>query len=337
MIAMAGGVERLRPHIKTHKTPEIIQLQLAAGITRFKCATVAEAEMTATAGARDILLAYQPIGPKLARLLDLILEFPAVSFSTIADDLSCIERISNSAASRGRRVAVLLDIDCGMQRAGVAPGPKAIELYQALCTAPGLRPAGLHAYDGHIHDADPGARAKRCGEAMAPVLKFRQELIERGWPVPQIVAGGTPTFPMHAQNPEVECSPGTCVLWDHGYAAKLPDLDFLPAATVLTRVASKPGENRLCLDLGHKAIAAENPPPRVYFPQLPEAKAVGHSEEHLVLETDQAGDFRVGDTLFGIPWHICPTVALHSHATVIENGRAAGQWRITARDRRIRV
>jgi D-serine deaminase-like pyridoxal phosphate-dependent protein len=135
----------------------------------------------------------------------------------------------------------------------------------------------------------------------------------------------------------VECSPGTCVFWDAGYASKLRDLEFTPAALVLTRVVSKPGTNRLCLDLGHKAIASEMPHPRVKFLQLEDAQAVMHSEEHLVIETDRSQDFRVGDCLYGVPWHICPTVALHSEAFVIEDGRAVGTWQVAARERRLTV
>jgi D-serine deaminase-like pyridoxal phosphate-dependent protein len=152
-----------------------------------------------------------------------------------------------------------------------------------------------------------------------------------------IVAGGTPTFPIHARRPEVECSPGTCVLWDAGYAASCPDLDFLHAALVLTRVISKPSNSRLCLDLGHKAIAAEKPHPRVQFLNLPDANAVTHSEEHLVIETSRANEFAVGDVLYGVPRHVCPTVALHAEAVVIRNGIAEDKWKIAARDRRLSV
>ena len=160
-----------------------------------------------------------------------------------------------------------------------------------------------------------------CEAAYAPVKALREQLAQAGLGFPTVVAGGTPTFPMHARRGDVECSPGTCVLWDHSYATKLPDLSFQPAALVLTRVVSKPGPNRLCLDLGHKAIASENPPPRVNLLNLADAKAVLHSEEHLVLETPKAGTFKVGDPLLGIPWHICPTVALYGEAVIIKNGK----------------
>jgi D-serine deaminase-like pyridoxal phosphate-dependent protein len=156
-------------------------------------------------------------------------------------------------------------------------------------------------------------------------------------PVPRLVAGGTPTFPIHARRGDVESSPGTCVFWDAGYAFKLPDLPFLPAALVLARVISKPGPNRLCLDLGHKSIAAEMPPPRVQFLNLKDAVPVLHSEEHLVLETPRSNDLNLGDCLYGVPWHICPTVALHAEAVVIENGMSAGRWPVVARDRRLPI
>ena len=110
----------------------------------------------------------------------------------------------------------------------------------------------------------------------------------------------------------------------------LPDLDFLPAVLLLTRIVSKPGENRLCLDLGHKAVASENPPPRVLLLALLETTAVGHSEEHLVLETGRAGGFSVGSRFYGMPWHICPTVALHNEAVVVRNGRPTGDGRSSA-------
>ncbi|MDQ3624097.1 MAG: D-TA family PLP-dependent enzyme, partial [Verrucomicrobiota bacterium] len=155
--------------------------------------------------------------------------------------------------------------------------------------------------------------------------------------VAALVAGGTPTFPFHATQADRECSPGTTVLWDFGYGDAFADLPFSPAAVLLTRVISKPGANRLCLDLGHKAVAAENPHPRVRLLELPDAVAVTHSEEHLVIETPRAGEFAVGDALHGIPRHVCPTVALHSEAVVVRDGAAAETWPIAARARRITV
>ena len=335
MISLAGGPQRLCPHLKTHKLAELVQMQMALGINKFKCATIAEAEMAAGCGALDVLLAYQLVGPKAHRFTQLIKKFPQTTFAAIADDAQAIRELSSVATQDGVRIKILLDIDCGMHRCGVPAGPKAVELYRLIASLPGLEPRGLHVYDGHIEDEDSAVREKNCDAAFAPVMSLRHELSDL--PVPRIVAGGTLTFPIHARRPGVECSPGTCILWDFAYGASYPDLDFLYAALLLTRVVSKPGGNRLCLDLGHKAIGSEKPQPRVQFLNLPDAHPVLHSEEHLVVETGRANEFAVGDVLYGVPKHVCPTVALHSHAVIIQGGAATGRWKITARDRMLSV
>ena len=337
MIRTAGDPARLRPHMKTHKMPEMIALQLAMGIVKFKCATIAEAEMTAAAGARDVLLAYQPVGPHISRFAQLMQKFPAVRFGCLVDDTEAATQISEGAVSSGVTFEAWLDVDCGHHRTGVPPGPRAVEIYRQTCTLPGLRAGGLHAYDGHLHDSDPALREKQCEEGFASVLMLWDELLVAGLPVPRVVAGGTPTFPFHAKRPGVECSPGTLVLWDAGYSTKLPDMDYLHAAVLLTRVVSKPQPGQLCLDLGHKSVASEMPHPRVIFPELPDARAVMHSEEHLVLETAEAARFKVGDVLYGIPWHVCPTVALHSEVFVVNAGKSEAQWSVAARARRLTI
>lgn len=339
MLSIAGSPARLRPHIKTHKMRQLVVMQLALGITKFKCATIAEAEMAAGAGAVEVQLAYQPVGPNVGRIAELVMRFPQTRFSVVADDELAIRELSTSLQSvleSGRNktpaercLEVLLDLDVGQHRTGVPAGPKAAELYRLIASLPGLKPGGLHAYDGHLSQSDPRERAQACGVAFQPVAALRLELINAGLPPPRIVAGGTPTFRVHADRGDVECSPGTCVFWDAGYAAKLPDLDFAPAALVLTRIISKPGPNRICLDLGHKALASEMPPPRVKLLGLEGSRPLMHSEEHLVVESPQADKFKVGDCLYGVPWHICPTVALYNSAIVIQNGNSAGTWNIT--------
>lgn len=337
VIEIAGGPDRLRPHIKTHKSGMIVIMHLAEGIEKFKCATIAEAELLAGHSVPDVLFAYQPVGPNVRRVQELVRRFPETRFSVVADNKEAIKELSLALGDAGLTLNVLLDIDCGMNRTGVAPGKEAIALYRAISASPGLTAAGLHAYDGHIHETDVAVRTSRCEEAFAPVSKLRDDLLEEGLRVPVIIAGGTPTFPIHAQRTDVELSPGTYPLWDFGYADTLPDLPFDVAALVLARVVSKPSADRLCLDLGHKAIAAENPHPRVRFLNLPNAKAVMHSEEHLVVETEYADGFAVGDCLFGIPKHICPTVALHDEAIVVDGGKAVDRWPIGARGRRLTI
>ena len=336
-VEIAGDAQRLRPHLKTSKMSEVVRMHLDAGVTRFKCATIAEAEMAASAGAPDVLLAYQPVGPNVARLVRLVQTFPATRFAAIVDDRGAIDALSAAAVADRVVLDLFLDLDGGMHRSGIAPGPDAVELYRWLSTRPGLRAAGLHMYDGHVKATDLGARRRAADAAFAHVDAMRQAIAAAGLAVPSVVVGGTPAFPFHAQRTGVECSPGTTVFWDAGYASTLPDLPFVPAAVLLTRVISRPAADRLCLDLGHKAVAAENPHPRVVLFGLEDATAVGHSEEHLVLETGRAADFPVGSALYGVPWHVCPTVALYNDAVVVRNGRAEGRWQVAARARRLTI
>lgn len=335
MIAIAGDPSRLRPHVKTHKLPQIVARQVELGITKCKCATVAEAEMAATAGAREVLLASPLVGPNIGRFLALQEAFPQVRFSALGDDEGAVRALSEAAVAAGQQATVLLDLDVGQGRTGLPAGGVAASFYRRMAALPGILAGGLHAYDGHLHQSDVEERGAACEEAFAPVEALRVRLAREGLPVPVVVAGGTPTFPWHARRAGVECSPGTCVLWDAGYADHLPDMDFLPAAVLLTRVISRPADDRLCLDLGHKAVASEMPHPRVVFPALPEARVVMHNEEHLVLETPRAGGFPVGSVVYGIPWHICPTVALHCHVQVAKRGEVLERWPVVARTRQI--
>jgi D-serine deaminase-like pyridoxal phosphate-dependent protein len=323
------------------------------GITKFKCATIAEAEMVAAAGAADVLLAYQPVGPNIRRLCTLAASFPRTRFSAVVDDGGTAAAVSDTAAREGVSLGLWLDLDVGMHRTGIVPGADAARLYRRIVTLPSITPRGLHTYDGHLRDRDPATRAAKAEEAFAPVAALRASLLADALPVPCVVAGGTPTFPIHARRDVVDLSPGTSVLWDGGYATQLPDLDFLSAALVLTRVVSRPGADRVCVDLGHKAIASEGAHPRVLLIQpasvplragtsvlgapILDATFVGHSEEHLVFESPAAGSLRVGDALYGIPWHVCPTVALHGEAVVARDHRAVDRWRITARERRLTI
>ena len=337
MLAMVSSPNQLRPHIKTHKMPELMKRQLALGMTRFKCATIAEAEMAASCGTPDLLVAYQLVGANVGRYVELVRRYPRTRFSTVVDDAGAARALAESAAAAGMVLELLLDLDVGQHRTGIAPGPAAFQLYEWIASHPALSAGGLHAYDGHIHDRDPEARRAACDAAFLGVETFRDELVRANLPVPRLVIGGSPTFPFHAARQGVECSPGTVLFWDAGNQNKFSDSHFLPAALLLTRVVSKPAPNRLCLDLGHKAVGSEMPHPRVELLDLQEASFVVHSEEHLVLESARASEFAVGDVLYGIPWHVCPTVALHADAWAVKNRRAVERWRVTARDRRLTI
>lgn len=330
-----GNVNQLRPHVKTHKTSEIIKLHLSHGIEKFKCATIAEAEMVAESGGSDILLAIQPSEINMHRLLQLVSNFPKTAFSTIVDNHDTIQNLSEVFSGKEKSIQVYVDIDCGMQRTGIQSNKGVLELWKLMEELPGVFPVGLHIYDGHIHHSDFEERKAACRNAFKEVFQLIEKLKNLGFGSPKIVAGGTPTFTIHSKNKSWEVSPGTSVLWDWGYEKSLPDLHFNHAALLLTRVLSKPDENLICLDLGYKSIASEQPQPRVNFPQIAHYKIVNHSEEHMVIETKEASKWKIGEVLYGIPQHICPTCCLYEEALVVNNKEVTDSWKITARNKKI--
>jgi D-serine deaminase-like pyridoxal phosphate-dependent protein len=339
MVTLAKGADRLRPHVKTHKCPEIISRHLSRGITKFKCATIAEAEMVARCGAASLILAKQPVGPDIHRLTQLAREFETTEVICIVDNRATLREIAGVLSENQQRLGLMVDVDCGMNRTGIRPGDELIELYQEIDATPSTTAAGFHVYDGHLHQTDIKTRSTACGDALAPVLDLKSKLEGLGSSVPKIVAGGSPTFAIHAANSAVdECSPGTTVLWDTGYLDHFPDLPFQPAAYVMTRVVSRLSDESVCVDLGHKAVSADKPQPRVRFDRFPDAKLEMHSEEHLVIRSPGCKDLMVGDRLIGIPQHVCPTVSLYDYASILsDTDEVIGQWPIEARSRRLSI
>jgi D-serine deaminase-like pyridoxal phosphate-dependent protein len=341
MIATAGSVDRLRPHCKTHKMAEVVRILLEKGVTRHKAATVAEIEMLADAGAKDISFAYNPVGPNIARVVELVRKYPDVKLFVTTDHPAPLRQLSAAVAAAGLSVGVMLDVDVGLHRTGIAPdSDAALQLYQAIEELDGLTPAGFHVYDGHQHQESLDERRAAVLSEWPKVLDLKARCEQAGLSVPELLCGGTPTFPVYAElnNPAILLSPGTGIFHDVGYGGHFQDLDFVPAAAVITRVISRPTPDRVTLDLGNKSVAADPPTgQRVYFPDLPTAAQVIHNEEHLVLETPDAEGFQPGDVLLGIPTHICPTSALHQDVAVIDHGKLVGSWDVTARNRRITI
>lgn len=330
--------ERLRPHVKTHKSAHVTKMLMDAGIYKFKCATISEAEMLGACGVSDVLLAYQPVGPKIERLLELIRRYPDTTFSCLVDNIDAANALNEASQKHNHCLPVYLDLNIGMNRTGITPGSDAVDLYMSLLKMEGLLPTGLHAYDGHIRDSDITIRTHKCIEALAPVESMRQALIQKGAQEPEVIAGGTPTFPVHAKRTDAECSPGTFVFWDKGYHDLLPDQPFLYAALIMTRVISKPAPDTICIDLGHKSVASENPlNKRVFFLNIPDAEPVGHSEEHMTIRTVSGNHFKTGDVIYGVPYHICPTCALYDSAVVVHDHIAFDVWPIEARTRKISI
>jgi D-serine deaminase-like pyridoxal phosphate-dependent protein len=330
-IDMIGDVNRLRPHIKTNKSPDVARLMLKAGITKFKCATIAEAEMLALCNAPDVLLAYQPLGPKLNRFISLIKKYPSTKFSCLTDNIAAATEQALAFSVGNIPVPVYFDLNVGMNRTGISPDENAVALFDHCKSLKGISVVGLHAYDGHIREVDFEAKKRKCDEAFALVEKLNEKLN-----LSTIIMGGSPAFSVHCKRKNIECSPGTFVYWDKGYTDLCPEQKFLPAIVLVTRIISLPSPNKICTDLGHKSVAAENEiTRRVFFLNAEGLKPVGQSEEHLVLETNEHHSYKVGDIFYGLPYHVCPTVALYERVYTIENGKVTGEWKTVSRDRKI--
>jgi 3-hydroxy-D-aspartate aldolase len=238
---------------------------------------------------------------------------------------------------------VFLDLNNGMDRSGFdVRCNDTFGFYQFINQQTHPRCHGLHVYDGHVRDADFEARKAKLDAGFEEVNALLKQIKTAGLPNPMVIAGGTPAFTPHLRRVEAVnnlCfSPGTCVLWDWGYGDALVEQPFVYAALVLTRIVSKPTAGIVTIDMGHKAVSAENPiDKRIRFLNLTDYELISQSEEHGVLKVSDWDSLKVGQVLYGVPYHICPTVNLYEEMQVIENNTATQTWQITARKRKISV
>ena len=331
-----GDLSKLRPHAKTHKTAEIVVMEREAGILKHKCATLKEADMLAQNGIEDILIAYQMVGPNIKRFVSLQRQHPHADFKVIVDNTTAVEELSSECTRHGLNVKVMLDIDVGMHRTGIAVGDEAVKVYETIAKSEGVEPWGLHVYDGHIHDEDLEDRTKSCQHSIEQVKEMSDLLSAKGLSIPLVVMGGTPTFPIYANTPNVEASPGTFVFHDHGYTNRYPDLGFTPAALLLSRIISIPTSHRITLDLGHKAIAADPDGVRGVILNIENTEVDKQHEEHWAINIPDTSGLQIGQEIYVCPTHICPCVALHPFYYVVDSdGYCRNTWEVTARNRSV--
>jgi D-serine deaminase-like pyridoxal phosphate-dependent protein len=334
-IEMAGGPGRLWPHVKSHKTAEIIQMQVDSGIIRFKCATIAEAEMCAAAGGLHIVLAYPLVGPNIARFLRLAGAYKHAAFYAVGDDYGQLALLSNEAVKAGTTVNVLVDVDMGMHRTGVLPD-RLEEFYERAAALQGIALKGMHCYDGHLHDRDFKARKAKVDEIDREVLRIRDALVKKGFDCGIMLMGGTPTFPCRTEKTELYLSPGTCFIGDWGYYINFPDMAFMPGAALLTRVVSQPSPDSFTVDLGYKGIAADPAGERGIIAGMEGAKPLFQSEEHWVFSRAAGEPLpAIGSACYVLPTHVCPTSALYPEIVIARNGQIEDTWQVSARNRRI--
>ncbi len=335
-IQFVGGVDRLRPHVKTHKLLQVAKMQVAAGIYKFKCATIAEAEMLGMAATKDVLIAYPVQGPKINRVLSLIEKFPNTQYSILIDNIDTAKLVNEVFKNAERSIEVFIDINNGQYRTGII-SENIHPLINACKELEQIKIIGLHCYDGHIRMASLEDRTAACRQAFETVLSLRLSLEKSLQRTLIIVAGGSPSFSIHAKYHDVECSPGTFIFWDQRYGNDYQEQQFKKAAVVATRVISKLDAHTYCLDLGHKSIASEFPFPRIELLHPEKFTQIGHSEEHLIIKSETAHVLKPGQLLLAYPYHICPTVALYDHVNVLSQGSIIDQWEVIARNRKITI
>lgn len=336
-IETAHGAEHLWPHVKSHKMADIIYMSIECGITRFKCATIAEAEVAASCGARDVVVAYPLIGPNIFRFIELSSAFPQTHFYATGDDIKMLTRLGEASLSSSRNVDVLADVNMGMNRTGV-PLEELLEFCDLCAQIPGITLKGLHCYDGHRTEHSYEER-KLQTDITNQKLKILLKSLQKTYPsCSVIILGGSPSFPCHTDFPDAFFSPGTLFVYDYGYSRKFPDLPYTPAATILTRVISCPNKGIFTLDLGYKGIAADPEGTRGLLLGIDNCEELFQSEEHWTFRMKPGHEAecpKVGDEFFVIPTHICPTSALYPSAIVVESGKVIGSWQVSARNRKI--
>jgi D-serine deaminase-like pyridoxal phosphate-dependent protein len=339
-IEIAGGAERLWPHVKSHKMMNMVKLQMSLGISRFKCATIAEAEMLADCGVKDILLAYPLVGPNIERLIKLEKKYPNLTFWAIEDDIEQAKKLGKCSKENNLVTKVLVDMNLGTNRTGV-PIRKAAEFYENCMKIEGIDVLGFHCYDGHQGAYyDIADRQKSVDEVALKIKNVKDTIESKGMECSVFIMGGTPSFPCHAKYKNTFLSPGTLFITDYGYYSRYKDMNFVPGAAIITRVISNPEDGYFTLDLGYKGIASDPEGARGKVVGLENAMSVGQNEEHWIFKMNE-GHYeetpKVGDVLYVIPTHICPTSALYPEAIIIEGGEVVENWDVTARNRKITI
>lgn len=318
----------LRPHVKTHKCPEIARMQLEAGANGICVAKVAEAEVFAQNGFDDILIANEIIGlDKIKRLVDL--NEKAKVRVALDSHKNVIDL--NEAALKGKVILeVLIDVDVGLGRTGVKKPEVALELADMIKELPGLRLVGLMGYEGHLtYLSDFGVKKQQTESCMKKLVEVRDLLNENGHDINYISAAGSGTYMIAAKCPGItEIQPGTYVFWDEHMEKCCPDL-FEQALTILATVNNQSKRREFTLDAGSKSVSVADGNPS--FKNFPKAKIRTMTEEHGQFKTGRGDKLRIGQKVELLPAHVCPTCNLYDEYHVLKDGEIIDKWKILAR------
>lgn len=329
--AKAAGIA-LRPHAKTHKCAAIARQQVAAGALGVCVATLREAEAMAEGGVGGILITSEMVGSvKIRRLLELARRQPDTM--SVVDDPGHAAELSAAARAAGLILNVLIDVDPGSRRTGVAAGEGAAQLARKIAGLPGLRLRGIHCYSGSsAHVTGFEQRRAHSEKAMSPAIATFRELRREGLPMEILSGGSTGTYNIDpAFGAMTELQAGSYVFMDVDYrrigGARGPVYDdFAPSLAVIATVISRPGRNRATVDAGLKAFATD----RKFGPEpkdLPGATFSWGGDEHGILDLTQASrEPRLGERLEFIVPHCDPTVNLHDHIHALRGDRVEAVW-----------
>jgi D-serine deaminase-like pyridoxal phosphate-dependent protein len=331
--AVRGADVALRPHAKSHKCPEIAKLQVARGAVGICCQKVDEAAAFVEAGIGDVLVTNEIVAPaKLARLAGLA---RTATIGVLADDIAAVAAISHAASGAGATIDVLVEIDVGARRCGVAPGTAALTLARAISAAPGLRFRGVHAYHGAAqHLRSPAERRAAIATAVAHARATRDAIVRAGIACPVVTGAGTGTWQLERDSGTyTEIQPGSYIFMDADYgrnALAPDDHAFENSLYVVAAVMSVPAPERAIVDAGLKAFAFDSGPPLVHAAHgLTYVKA---SDEHGVIDVDRAvAQPALGERVWLIPGHCDPTVNLYDWIVGVRGDRVECVWPVAAR------
>jgi D-serine deaminase-like pyridoxal phosphate-dependent protein len=335
--ARAAGV-RLRPHAKMHKSAEIARWQVAAGAVGVCVQKTSEAEALAAGGVDDLYLTNEVVAPgKLARVATLARTLAARGgrLAIAVDGAIGVERLAEAVRAARVELDVFVEIDVGQARCGVPSADRdataAIELARTVAANPGLRLAGLQAYNGkaqHVRSVE--ARRAMVEKTIAAARTTRDALLAAGLPCPLVTGAGTGTYAVEgASGVYGELQPGSYLVMDRDYGENEVDPaepKFEHALFVMSQVMSL-GRDRAVIDAGHKSHAVDSGLPRVHDPSGRRTFAFENGgDEHGILRPFADGALpAIGDAIWLVPGHCDPTVNLHDRYVAIRGGLVEGR------------
>jgi len=336
MAAFAKSVGvNLRPHIKTHKTPQITRLQLAAGAIGITCAKVGEAEvMVEQAGVQDVLIAYPTIGEEKFRRIVALLERARIIVAV--DSIDAAKAMSRSMAKYDRVLDVSIEVNTGQNRSGKKAGDEAVNFALEIARLPNLRIQGIMTHEGQINPLPPGELEIGALAAGRTMVEIAERIRAHGIELPTVSVGSTPAAIYTPTVPGItEMRPGTYVFNDNSTFRHGRIGVAQCAARHVATVVSRQSRTHAVLDTGQKSLGMDKSashPGHGYIVGHPNVTITTLSEEHGVCEVpEDEANFEVGDRVEVIPNHICPTVNLMDELFIARNGKIVDTWTIAAR------